>query len=121
MSRKQKKKLEKQRLQRKTRRDQSLAEIAIDISLPSTKLAKSVFASILPETRQSPRFRSRTIVSRTGNILHLDIKANDIIALRAASNSFLRFVSVATKTLNVVVPFYMAQDPEPSKTIGKTS
>lgn len=116
MRRKPRKKLERRRLQPKTRRDQSLAEITIYISLPSTKLADTIYTSLLPETRQPPGFRSRTIVSRTGKILHLNIKATDIIALRAASNSFLRFVSVAMKTLNVVAPFYIAPDPKSSKT-----
>jgi tRNA threonylcarbamoyladenosine modification (KEOPS) complex Pcc1 subunit len=43
----------------------------------------------------------------------LNIKANDIVALRAASNTFLRFVSVAMKTLNLVAPFYSAGKPDP--------
>jgi tRNA threonylcarbamoyladenosine modification (KEOPS) complex Pcc1 subunit len=36
----------------------------------------------------------------------LHILANDIVALRAASNTFLRFVAVAVKTVNIVAPFY---------------
>ena len=121
MRRKPRKKSERQRLQRKTRRDQSLIEIKIDISLPSTKLADTTYRSLLPETRQPPGFRSRTVVSRTDKTLHLDIKAADIVALRAASNSFLRFVSVALKTLDVVAPFYMAQDRESSNTTRESS
>ena len=121
MRRKPRKKLERPRLQRKARRAPSLAEITIDITLPSTRLADTVYRSLLPETRQPPGFRSRTIVSRTDKILHINIKATDIIALRAASNSFLRFVSVAMKTLNVVAPFYMAQDSESSKTTSGLS
>lgn len=116
MRRKPRKKLERRRLHRKTRTGQSLVEITIDISLPSNKLADTIYTSLLPETRQPPGFRSRSIVSQTGKTVHLNIKATDIIALRAASNSFLRFVSVAMKTLNVVAPFYSAPDPESSKT-----
>ena len=121
MRKRPRKKLERRRLQRKTSGDQSLAEITIDISLPSTELADTIYTTLLPETRQRPGFRSKTNVSRKGKILHLEIKATDIIALRAASNSFLRFVSVAMKTINIVAPFYMAQDPESTKTLREMS
>lgn len=121
MKRKPRKKLERQTLQRKTRRDQSIVEITIEISLPSTKLAETIYTSLLPETRQPRGFRSTTILSRTGKTLHLKIKAADIVALRAASNSFLRFVAVAMKTINVVAPFYIAEDPESSKTTTGSS
>lgn len=40
----------------------------------------------------------------------MHILADDIVALRAASNTFLRFVAVATKTVNVVAPFYRKAD-----------
>ena len=36
----------------------------------------------------------------------MHIVADDIVALRAASNTFLRFIAVAMKTVNVVAPFY---------------
>ncbi len=100
-----KKQLERAKLQPKSSRNPS-AEISIEIGLPSQKLADTICTSLLPETEQPHGFRSRTTVSRRGRVLRLEIKADDIVALRAASNSFLRFVSVAMKTLNVVAPFY---------------
>ena len=39
-------------------------------------------------------------------MLELRIEASDLAALRAASNSFLKFVAVALKTVDVVAPFY---------------
>jgi tRNA threonylcarbamoyladenosine modification (KEOPS) complex Pcc1 subunit len=42
----------------------------------------------------------------------LHILADDIVALRAASNTFLRFVAVAVKTVNVVAPFYREGNDE---------
>ena len=111
--------LENRKLQPTTRRQQPAAEITIDIGLPSPKLADTIYASLVPETRQPPGFRSNTIVSRKGSVLRLNIKAADIVALRAAANSFLRFVSVAMKTLNVVAPFYIAQDPDRARTSGE--
>ncbi len=85
------------------------AAITIQINLPSAKLAETVYTSVLPETRQTAGFRSRTIVRRKGQVLELVIYARDIVALRAASNSFLRFVAVALKAVNIVAPFYSAE------------
>lgn len=104
------------KLRRTTREQRPTADITIKIGLPSPKFAETIYESLIPETRQSQGFRSRTVVSRRGRILTLNIKASDIVALRAASNSFLRFVSVAAKTLSVVAPFYSAQDPDAVQT-----
>jgi KEOPS complex subunit Pcc1 len=102
--------LERQKLQRTTRKEESPAEITIEIDLPSSKIADTIYISLLPETRQPRGFRSKTTVNPEGSILRLNIKAEDIVALRAASNAFLRFVSVAIKSLNIVAPFYSARD-----------
>lgn len=108
-----------QKLPRTTRKKQPAAEVTIEISLPTQKLADTVYTSLLPETRQPPGYRSKTVVHRRGKIVRLNIRAADIVALRAASNSFLRFVSVAMKTLNIVSPFYIAQEPESPITTGE--
>ncbi len=82
------------------------AEISIEIGLPSSKLADAVYKSLLPETKQPSGFRSHVSVKLNGRTLKLHILADDLVALRAASNTFLRFVAVAVKTVNVVAPFY---------------
>jgi tRNA threonylcarbamoyladenosine modification (KEOPS) complex Pcc1 subunit len=97
---------EKLRLPRKTRPESTSAEIALEISLPSSRVAETVYNSLLPETTQPSGFRSRVSVKQKGRSLELHILADDIVALRAASNTFLRFVAVAVKTVNVVAPFY---------------
>ena len=66
---------------------------------------------MLPETRQPPGFRSRIAVTQKGRRVELIIEADDLVALRAASNTLLRFVSVALKTFNIVSPFYRARSP----------
>ena len=106
-----KKSREKQGLLRKTRTKQSSSEIKLEIALPTAKLAETIYLSLVPETRQPAGFRSRTLVRRKGSILEVIINADDIVALRAASNTILRFVTVALKTLNVVAPFYRAKSP----------
>ncbi len=104
--------LERKKLQPTTKNNPQ-AQIAIQFDLPSSRIADTIYASLLPETRQPTGFRSRTTVRREGRVLRLDIKAEDIVALRAASNTFLRFVLVAMKTLNVVAPFYRAGESDP--------
>lgn len=90
----------------KTSLEKASAEITIEIHLPSAKLAETVYKSLLPETKQPSGFRSHVSVKHQGKLLELHILADDIVALRAASNTFLRFVAVAVKTVNVVAPFY---------------
>ena len=97
---------EKLRLPRKTRPESTSAEIALEISLPSSRVAETVYTSLMPETTQPSGFRSRVSVRQKGRSLELRILGDDIVALRAASNTFLRFVAVAVKTVNVVAPFY---------------
>jgi tRNA threonylcarbamoyladenosine modification (KEOPS) complex Pcc1 subunit len=107
-----KKRREKLKLPPKTRSANPSAEIAIEIRLPTSKLAETVYMSLLPETKQPSGFRSRVIVKLTGRTLELNIGADDIVALRAASNTFLRFVAVAAKTVNIVAPFYRESSAE---------
>ena len=97
---------QKQKLPSKTSLEKASAEITIEIDLSSSKLAETVYTSLLPETKQPSGFRSQVSVKHKGKALELHILADDIVALRAASNTFLRFVAVAVKTVNVVAPFY---------------
>ena len=90
----------------KTSPEKASAEITIEIGLSSSRLAETVYRTLLPETKQPSGFRSHVTVKHHGKKLELHILADDIVALRAASNTFLRFVAVAVKTLNVVAPFY---------------
>ncbi len=102
-----KKSLLNQQNRRKTQTDtSSKAELNVKINLTSARIAETVYNSVYPETLQIRGFRSRTFVRRTGRVLELNIKARDIVALRAASNSFLRFLAVAMKAVDTVMPFY---------------
>jgi KEOPS complex subunit Pcc1 len=101
-----KKPRENQRLPTKTKPRNASSELTIEIELSSWRLAETIFKSLLPETEQPSGFRSQVSVKQTGTRLELHILADDIVALRAASNTFLRFLTVAVKTVNVVAPFY---------------
>jgi KEOPS complex subunit Pcc1 len=108
-----KNKASSQRVTQKTSIIRRRAEITIEINLESSKLAETIQRSILPETGRAPGFRSRTRIARNDRVLTLNVRAEDVVALRAAVNTFLRFVSVAMKTLDVVAPFYTAQHSGP--------
>jgi KEOPS complex subunit Pcc1 len=95
-----------QKLPTKNNPRNASAEITIEVSLPSSTLAETVYRSLLPETKQPSGFRSHVLLKHDGRTIELSIVADDIVALRAASNTFLRFVTVAMKTVNVVAPFY---------------
>jgi tRNA threonylcarbamoyladenosine modification (KEOPS) complex Pcc1 subunit len=103
---------EKLKLPRKTRPESTSAEITLEIGLPSSRVAETVYKSLLPETTQPSGFRSHVSVRQRRRSLELHILANDIVALRAASNAFLRFVAVAVKTVNIVAPFYREASDE---------
>jgi len=105
------------KLPQRIRNHRTPAEISIEIGLPSSRLAETIYHSIVPETRETQGHRSRAEVSYKGKTLQLNITAEDIVALRAASNTFLRFVTVAMKTLNLVSPFYSKDESKPTQTI----
>ncbi len=109
MARRLKQNLSRSKKNRKNRSAQANAEITVQIDLPSTKLARAVYASVLPETVRARPYRSNIRLAVSGRVLKLVITASDIVALRAASNSFLRLVAVAMKTLNIVAPFYTSE------------
>jgi tRNA threonylcarbamoyladenosine modification (KEOPS) complex Pcc1 subunit len=121
-----KRRQEKQRRKQpsRTRASKAQAEITIEIDLPSSQLAETIYTTLLPETRSQPRgFRSHATVKKKNRVVVLNIAADDIVAMRAASNTYLRFVQVALKTIQAVSPFYRAADREPESTdnLGKTN
>src|SRR2546422_335751 len=103
---------EKMKIKKRKRTESAYAKIPLEIGLPSSRVAETVYRSLLPETTQPAGFRSHVSVRQKGRSLELHILADDIVALRAASNTFLRFVAVAVKTANVVAPFYREGNDE---------
>ncbi len=65
------------------------------------KITHVVASSLLPETdRKIPR--TKVQVNENGNALSLVISAKDTSALRAAINSYLRWISVGIETYNEI-------------------
>ena len=96
----------------RTTTSEPITELKVEIELGSARAADTVYYSLLPETKQPPGFRSQITIRKKGRIIALKIMAQDIVALRAAANTFIRFVSVALKTFDTVAPFYRATRPD---------
>jgi KEOPS complex subunit Pcc1 len=82
------------------------AEILLSVDFPSSKIARTIFSSVAPETQQTPGYRSFTKLEADGHTLKMRVQAQDLVALRAASNSFLRFIAASFRAIEVVAPFY---------------
>jgi KEOPS complex subunit Pcc1 len=74
----------------------------IQIKLKTERQAESIYKALKPESKKSFATRSEVeILMREREIL-LIIKAKDIVALRAALNSYLRFIKAMKKLINTI-------------------
>lgn len=71
------------------------ANSTVEISFEDQETAEIVRESLEPEELLPKSARAEVEVGSRENILCLDIKARDTVALRAAINSFLRWATVA--------------------------
>jgi len=74
------------------------AQAIIRLNFSSEKQLKVVLEALKPETRTPPTRRSEVQMKGEGNSLTLNFKASDTSALRAAINSYLRWI-LLTKTI----------------------
>jgi tRNA threonylcarbamoyladenosine modification (KEOPS) complex Pcc1 subunit len=70
------------------------SRIVIRLNFPSEERLKIVLSALEPETRTPPSPRSRAKVEGKGRNLILSFEATDTSALRAAVNSYLRWVGL---------------------------
>jgi tRNA threonylcarbamoyladenosine modification (KEOPS) complex Pcc1 subunit len=75
------------------------AKAALCLKFLSKKQLETVFDSLKPETRNPTTSRSRASLKKDDMSLALEIEAKDTVALRAALNAYLRWIS---STQNVV-------------------
>jgi len=74
------------------------AQAVIRLNLTSEKQLKVVLEALKPETKTPLTRRSKVQVVSEGNSLTLSFEATDTSALRAAINSYLRWIYL-TKTI----------------------
>lgn len=70
------------------------SRIVVRLNFPSEERLKIVLGALEPETRTPRSPRSRAKVEGRGSSLILNFEATDTSALRAAVNSYLRWVSL---------------------------
>lgn len=68
------------------------------LALPADK-ASVIARSLLPESKGESRERSKTTVTHEGNLLKLRIDAPDLHALRAAINTYLKWVIMCDRLM----------------------
>ncbi len=68
--------------------------LVVRLNFPSEERLKIVLGALEPETRTPPSSRSRVKVEGRRSSLTLSFEATDMSALRAAVNSYLRWVSL---------------------------
>jgi len=67
----------------------------------TTPHAEQIYCSLLPELAEEVNPRSRTHCRLEGETLVLVVEAEDLAALRAALNMFLRLVNVADEMQDI--------------------
>ena len=78
---------------------ESRFEAKIRFHLPRDE-AEILYSSIIPEAEDIPSKRTSVSMTLTEDGLNLMIKASDPVALRAALNSFLRFIDSILELLH---------------------
>lgn len=82
-------------------RDHMGFELVVAINLDREK-AEILQRAIMPEIKDIPSRRVSADLRIEGSKLILSISAADLVALRAALNSFLRFIGSALETLEAI-------------------
>lgn len=78
------------------------AQAIIRLNFSSEKQLKVVLEALKPETKTPPTRRSKVQMKGEGNILTLNFRARDTSALRAAVNSYLRWILLTKNVLESV-------------------
>lgn len=73
--------------------------ISIKLFFESAKTAKTVFRAVKPELSSEKKSRSSTKINIKAETLAMDIKAKDLVALRASFNSFFKAIVLANSLL----------------------
>lgn len=81
------------------------ASAVIRLKLPSKKDLGIVYEALLPETAKPATIRSKAELKIENTFLVLAVKAKDTVALRAALNAYLRWISAICSVLSVLEKF----------------
>jgi KEOPS complex subunit Pcc1 len=76
-------------------------DATLDFAYETSSRARLVAESVAREIGEIDDDRSRTRIGRDGPVVHIEIVAADVVALRAALNTWLSLVDVAERTAAV--------------------
>ncbi len=74
--------------------------LTFEFADPAT--ASCVLGAVMPEQATAPSRRARVRLARRGRSLSLRIEARDITSMRAAINSYLRWLILAERIIRAV-------------------
>lgn len=81
------------------------ANAVIRLKLPSKRELEIVCRVLMPETAKPATTRSRADLRIEDGFLVLVVEARDTVALRAALNAYLRWISVICSVLSILEKF----------------
>lgn len=78
------------------------ANAVLRLKLPSKRSLEIVYRALMPETARPATTRSKAHLKTEGLFLVLTIEAEDTVALRAAINAYLRWISAVCDVFSVL-------------------
>ncbi|MCS7125380.1 MAG: KEOPS complex subunit Pcc1 [Aigarchaeota archaeon] len=91
-----------------SQRSKCKAEIIIHLSQEEREI---IVRSISIEAEEIPSKRTRVEVNEVDKGIQITVYAEDIVALRAALNSFLRFVDASLRSIRILYSIESSQEP----------
>jgi tRNA threonylcarbamoyladenosine modification (KEOPS) complex Pcc1 subunit len=80
------------------------AKATVRLPFQSEKQLAAVFDALLPEVQRQIGTRSKVVMQTDGLTLILNFEAEDTVALRAAMNSYLRWVNSMLNVIQAITP-----------------
>ena len=78
------------------------ATASVRLSFSSEKHLQSLIDALTPETRVHTTKRTKATIEKQNSSLLLSVEANDVVALRAALNTYLRWIDSVRRVLGAV-------------------
>jgi len=78
------------------------ANAIVRLKFPSEKHLETALNALKPETHKPTTNRSKACVERKGPFLILKVEAQDTVALRAALNTYLRWINSVSNVFAVL-------------------
>jgi tRNA threonylcarbamoyladenosine modification (KEOPS) complex Pcc1 subunit len=78
------------------------AKAVLRLKFPSKGNLEIVYRALMPEVEKPATTRSKASLKIEGDFLVLSVEAKDTVALRAALNAYLRWISTCTTLLRTL-------------------